>query len=422
MLMGALLSLLPKEEQQSFVEELNGIGIPHVQMTLRDDKKCGVAGKHVKITVDGAEEGADAEHGHEHCRDGQEHCRHGQEHRQDEQEYCSDEHEHCRDGQEHCPGGHGHAHSHAHTSMEDIQEIIRELAVSDRVKADAEAVYRLIAEAESLVHGETVSMIHFHEVGMMDAIADIVGCAMLMERLGVEKTVVSAVNVGFGRVRCAHGILPVPAPATAELLRGIPCYAGSVEGELCTPTGAALLRYFGGSFGNMPGMTVERIGYGTGNKDFEAANVIRAMLGESEDVQDGIVELQCNMDDVTAEELGYAMELLMEKGARDVFATAVTMKKGRPGILLTVLCTDADREEMVKLIFKHTPTIGIRESEKERRILQRREETVSTVLGDVRVKVSEGYGVTRRKAEYEDLKKLAGEKGLSLREVSAYLK
>lgn len=301
--------------------------------------------------------------------------------------------------------------------MHDIEEIISGLAVSDRVKADVRAVYQLIAEAESLVHGESVSEIHFHEVGMMDAIADITGCAMLMERIHVEKVISSAVNVGFGHVRCAHGILPVPAPATANLLKGIPCYAGIVEGELCTPTGAALLRHYCSGFGNMPVMTVERVGYGTGNKDFEVANMVRAMLGETAGGQDRIVELQCNMDDVTAEELGYAMELLRERGTKDVFATAITMKKGRPGTLLTVLCTEADKEEMAGVIFRHTPTIGIRESMKERMVLERRQETVHTPLGDVRVKVSEGYGVNKRKAEYEDLREIAEKTGLSIREI-----
>ncbi|MDE7253175.1 MAG: nickel pincer cofactor biosynthesis protein LarC [Acetatifactor sp.] len=379
MLMGALASLLSEEEQRDFVEDLNRIGIPHVQVTMQDDKKCGVTGKHVRVMVDGVEEGA----GHEH------------------------------------DNGHSHenAHSHAHASMRDIEEIISGLAVSDRVKADVRAVYQLIAEAESLVHGEPVSEIHFHEVGMMDAIADITGCAMLMERIHVEKVVSSVVNVGFGHVRCAHGILPVPAPATANLLKGIPCCAGIVEGELCTPTGAALLRHYCSSFGNMPVMTVECVGYGTGNKDFEVANMVRAMLGETADGQDRIVELQCNMDDVTAEELGYAMELLRERGAKDVFATAVTMKKGRPGTLLTALCTEADKEEMAGLIFRHTPTIGIRESMKERMVLERRQETVHTSLGDVCVKVAEGYGVCKRKAEYEDLREIAENTGLSIREI-----
>lgn len=393
MLMGALASLLAEEEQPAFVRELNQIGIPHVRVSLQDDRKCGVVGKHIRVTVDGVEEGDECGHSHEHAH--------------------PHENGHIHEGGE---------HYHAHASMHDITEIIGGLAVSDRVKADVEAVYQLIAEAESSVHGRSVSEIHFHEVGMVDAIADITGCAMLFERLDVHKVIVSPVNVGYGKVHCAHGVLPVPAPATAELLKGIPCYAGAIEGELCTPTGAALLRYYGDDFANMPAMSMERIGYGTGRKDFKAANVIRAVLGESEDSRERIVELQCNMDDVTAEEMGYAMELLMERGARDVFATAVTMKKGRPGVLLTVLCTEADKEEMAELIFRHTPTIGIRESVRNRMAMDRREEIVRTKLGDVRVKVSEGYGVCRRKAEYEDLRRIAGEKGISLEEVRRLIK
>ena len=457
MLMGALASLLSEEEQRDFVEELNGIGIPHVQVFMQDDKKCGVTGKHMRVMIDGKEEGVghghgaeqeagcghehaishshEAEHGHAHGHDHEaEHSHeyghnhegeHDHEYGYDHEGGHSHEYEHshegghCHDhGHDHNHGhSHDHGHSHTHASMQDIEAIIDRLAVSDRVKEDVLAVYRLIAEAESLVHGESVSEIHFHEVGMMDAIADIAGCAMLMERLHVEKVIASAVNVGFGHVRCAHGILPVPAPATANLLKGIPCYAGTVEGELCTPTGAALLRHYCSDFGNMPMMRVERVGYGTGNKDFEAANMVRAMLGETAGGQDKIVELQCNMDDVTAEELGYAMELLREKGARDVFAAAITMKKGRPGTLLTVLCTEEDKEELAGLIFRHTPTIGIRESVKGRMVLERRQETVHTPWGDVRVKVSEGYGVSKRKAEYEDLRRIAEDTGLSIREI-----
>ncbi|MCM1089426.1 MAG: nickel pincer cofactor biosynthesis protein LarC [Butyrivibrio sp.] len=434
MLMGALASLLSEEEQRDFVEELNGIGIPHVQVFMQDDKKCGVTGKHMRVMIDGVEEGVghghgaeqEAKCGHEHAISHSHENGHGYDHDHEhshdhDHEHSHDhDHEHSHDhDHEH---SHDHAHSHTHASMHDIKSIIGKLTVSDRVKEDVLAVYRLIAEAESLVHGESVSEIHFHEVGMMDAIADIAGCAMLMERLRVEKVIASAINVGFGHVRCAHGILPVPAPATANLLKGIPCYAGTVEGELCTPTGAALLRHYCSDFGNMPMMRVERVGYGTGNKDFEAANMVRAMLGETAGGQDRIVELQCNMDDVTAEELGYAMELLREKGARDVFATAITMKKGRPGTLLTVLCTEADKEELAGLIFRHTPTIGIRESVKGRMVLERRQETVHTPFGDVRVKVSEGYGVSKRKAEYEDLRKLAEDTGLSIREIKEKIK
>ena len=409
MLMGALASLLSEEEQREFVEDLNRIGIPRVQVTMREDKKCGVTGKHVRVTVDGVEEDAGS-HEHGHAREAVHNHETGRNHGHAHEAGHDYEHAH----------NHEHAHEnghHAHASMHDIEEIVSGLAVSDRVKGDVRAVYRLIAEAESLVHGEPVSEIHFHEVGMMDAIADIAGCAMLMERLHVEKVVASAVNVGFGHVRCAHGVLPVPAPATANLLQGVPCYAGIVEGELCTPTGAALLRHYCSDFGNMPVMTVERVGYGTGNKDFEVANMVRAMLGETEVGQDRIVELQCNMDDVTAEELGYAMGLLLERGARDVFATAVTMKKGRPGTLLTVLCAEDDKEELAGLIFRHTPTIGIRESGRERMVLERRQETVHTPWGDVRVKVSEGYGVSKRKAEYEDVRAIAERTGLSIREI-----
>ncbi len=174
----------------------------------------------------------------------------------------------------------GH-HHHGHTSLEDISRMIDKLSVDDKVKEDVKTIYGMIAEAESQVHGHPVSQIHFHEVGTVDALTDITGCAMLMRQLEPEKIIVSPVTLGFGQVHCAHGILPVPAPATALLLRGIPCMAGNIRGELCTPTGAALVKYYANAFGRMPEMVIEKIGYGMGTKDFEAANCIRAILGES---------------------------------------------------------------------------------------------------------------------------------------------
>ncbi len=384
MLMGALVSLLTEEQQSYFADKINSIGIPGVTVTIQNDVKCGVTGKHIEVLIGGASEG---------------------------EEHGNDGHDHNRGHQ------HDHHHHHVHSSMRDIEEIIDKLDISNKVREDVKQIYKRIALAESTVHGTTVSEIHFHEVGMMDAIADITGCAMLLELLQVDKVVVSPINVGYGTVKCAHGILPVPAPATANLLKNIPSYAGDVKGELCTPTGAAILGYYGNEFSNMPLMTVEAVGYGTGKKDFEAANVVRAIVGHSGDGQDSIVELSCNMDDITGEQIGYVTELLLKKGARDVFTTAVTMKKNRPGILLTVLCTDEDKMDMAEIIFKNTTTIGIRELSKKRMTLNRREELLKTGFGDVRVKRSSGYGVKRVKAEYEDIANIARQNNLSIQEV-----
>lgn len=395
MLMGALVSLLTKEQQSYFADKINSIGIPGVTVTVQNDIKCGVTGKHVEVLIGGVSEGE------EHGNDGHDH----------NSGHTHDHHIHGHGGEDE------HQHHHEHSSMRDIEKIIDKLDISNKVREDVKQIYKRIALAESTVHGTTVSEIHFHEVGMMDAIADITGCAMLLELLQVDRVVVSPINVGYGTVKCAHGTLPVPAPATANLLKNIPSYAGDVKGELCTPTGAAILGYYGNEFSNMPLMTIEAVGYGTGKKDFEVANVVRAIVGYSEGGQDSIVELSCNMDDITGEQIGYVTEILLKKGARDVFTTAVTMKKNRPGILLTVLCTDDDKMEMAEIIFKNTTTIGIRELSQKRMILNRREELLKTGFGDVRVKYSSGYGAKRVKAEYEDIADIARKNNLAIQEV-----
>ena len=284
------------------------------------------------------------------------------------------------------------------------------------------AVYRLIAEAESQAHGVPVTEIHFHEVGTMDAVADITAVCMLMEEIAPDQVVASPVHVGSGQVKCAHGILPVPAPATAYILRGVPIYGGSIRGELCTPTGAALLRHFAAKLGDMPVMATQRIGYGMGKKDFEAANCVRVLLGETADKRDTVAELTCNIDDMTAESIGFAMETLFAAGALEVYTVPVGMKKSRPGVLLCTMCREADKDEMVRLIFKHTTTIGIREQVSNRYTLKRSVETVGTPFGQIRKKVSAGYGTRREKYEYEDLARIARQRGMSIEEVAAQSK
>ena len=306
--------------------------------------------------------------------------------------------------------------------MADIEHIVRgHLDIPEAVKDDVMQVYGLIAEAESHAHGVPVTQIHFHEVGTMDAVADITMTAMLMHEIAPDQVIASPVHVGSGTVKCAHGILPVPAPATAFILKGVPSYGGSIKGELCTPTGAALLKYYVTEFGEMPVMRIGEIGYGMGTKDFEAANCVRVMLGETEDQTDNITELSCNVDDMTAEEIAFAMEKLFEGGALDVFTVPAGMKKNRPGTLITVLCRQQDKEEIVELIFKHTSTIGIREKLMARYVLERSEKTIDTLYGPVRRKTSTGYGVTRQKYEYEDLARIANEQGVSLKEARELL-
>lgn len=410
MLLGALLGLL--DQPQEAVDQLNALGLPGVKVKLVPSVKCGVTGLHASVSVGGVEEEshdhpADAHaHGHDHPHGHGHHHHHHHEH----------EHEH----------EHDHAHEHAeeahhHAGMQSIREIIDGLPVSDRVKQDALAVYQIIAEAEAEVHGRPVDQVHFHEVGAMDAVADIVGVSLLMERLAPDRVIASPVTTGFGQVRCAHGILPVPAPATALILRGIPSLAGRIEGELCTPTGAALLRHFASAFQPRPPMAVERIGYGMGKKDFPAANCLRAFWGQSEQARPRVAELSCNLDDMRPEALAHAVELLMQEGALDAWLTPIQMKKGRPSQLLSCLCPEEEAERFARLILQHTTTIGLRMSVKERHTLHSTWQSVDTPHGPVRIKTSSGYGLTKRKLEYEDLAAYANKAALPLQEAEQYI-
>ena len=435
MLQSALVSLFPKEVQESFIERINNIGIDGIKVSLSDDMKCGITGKHVSVYINGEEELSQDVHDHEHEHSHEHHHEHdhshehyhdhdhSHEHHHDHDHDHSHEHHHDHDHEHSHDHEHDHTHDHHHhhTSMHDIEHMIKALAVSERVKKDALAVYKIVADAESKVHGKDVSQVHFHEVGMKDALADIVGVALLMEEIGAEKIVVSPINVGFGKVKCAHGILPVPAPATAEIIQGMPTYAGRFEGEMLTPTGAALLKYYADEYAYQPLMKIDTVGYGCGNKEFAAANVVKAVVGEVSDIEkrDTVIELRCNVDDMTGEEMAYATEVLLESGAKEAFVTPVLMKKGRSGMLLTVLCDENDKEKIASLVFKHTSTIGIREYTVNRMVLDREEVTVSTELGDIDTKVSKGYGTKRVKPEFESLKKIASEKGKSIQEVKA---
>ena len=469
MLGAALAELLPDDARDAFTSELNAAGIPGVHVSLDPSVKCGITGTHLTVTVNGTEE---KEGGHSHSH---EHSHHDH------------QHDHAHDHSH----SHDHHHDHSHRSLHDIHHIIDDLKLPEAVRTDILAVYRLIAEAESKAHDKPVSEIHFHEVGTMDAIADIASVCLLLHKLAPDQIIASPIHVGSGQVKCAHGILPVPAPATAYILKDIPIYSGSIQGELCTPTGAALLKHFVTRFAQMPLMTPASTGYGMGTKDFPAANCVRAILGESfsenQDVILGesfaenqpeqpacipaapastatpasatapaseeaaitetICELSCNVDDMTGEDIAFAIETFLQNGALDAFTVPCTMKKGRPGVLVTVLCKDPDQKQMTKLILQHTTTLGVRSAEKKRGILSRTEsETVNpddvlanvtspdmpaeskahelkTTGGDctIRSKTSTGFGITRNKYEHDDLEKIARTYGLTLAQVRALL-
>ena len=423
MLTAALLELHP--DPQGFVERMNRLGLPGVVFAAQPAVKCGITGTQVSVTVGGEEEESHDvplhSHVHETAQDeahpGHAHDHvHGHDH---EHEHTHD-HEHIHD-HEHSHGHeHGYGHHH-HAGMGDIRHILSHLDIPQPVRQDAEAVYQLIAQAESHAHGRPVEEIHFHEVGTLDAVTDVVAVCWLLHDLAPEQIVASPVHVGCGQVRCAHGILPVPAPATAYILQGVPTYGGSVQGELCTPTGAALLKHFVQRFGSSPVMRVEKTGYGMGKKDFEAANCVRAMLGQTQEESTTIAQLACNLDDMTPEALGFAQERLWEAGALDVTTAPIGMKKNRPGVQLTCLCRLEDREKLVSVLFAHTTTLGVRESLCTRYTLARSQRTVETEHGPVRVKEARGWGVTREKPEYEDVANIAREQGLTLDQVKELL-
>ena len=430
MLMAALLELCP-EKKEEFLGKMNGLGLPGVKVEAEPAVKCGITGTHMNVTVFGEEEESEDvhDHGHAHTHsheacesiaaDGlHSHVHSHDSHDHHHEDHDAHSHDHHHGGHVHSHDGHDHSHHHHHHStMAGIASIIDGLDIPAPVKEDMKAVYALIAEAESHAHGMPVDQIHFHEVGTMDAVADIAGVCLLFHELGADQIIASPVHVGSGHVHCAHGILPVPAPATAHILQGIPAYSTQVQGELCTPTGAALLKHFVKEFREMPVMTTSKIGYGMGKKDFERANCVRAFLGDTAETGDEIAELSCNLDDMTAEAIGFAEEALFEAGALEVYTIPVGMKKSRPGILLTCMCRREDEEKMVELLFRHTTTLGVREHISRRFTLKRREETVETAYGPVRKKISQGHGVTRAKLEYEDLAAIAKKTGRPLEEI-----
>ncbi len=410
MLTAALYELL--DDKESFITKINDIGLENVKIEALASSKCGIVGTHMNVLIDGVSE-EDLMHEHEHHHE-HEHC-----HEACEEDHHHEDHEHHHDhehDEHHHDHDHHHHHEHHHASMADIENIISNLRIPEKVKEDSVNVYKLIANAESIAHGKEVSEIHFHEVGKMDAVADVVSVCFLMNELKADKVIASPVNVGGGHVHCAHGILPVPAPATATILKEVPIYSGHIKSELCTPTGAALLKYFVNEFAEMPVMKVDKIGYGMGKKDFEQANCVRVMLGETSEALDTVSELSCNVDDMTAERIAYAAEKLFEAGALEVYTIPVGMKKSRPGILLCVMCREDKKEEIMSLIFKHTTTLGIRENISKRYILKREIIKKETPFGEVRIKHSEGYGIKRDKYEYEDIARIADANGLSIEE------
>ena len=398
MLSAALFELLSRKEQEDYLSAMNHLGLDGVSVQAERSEKCGITGTHMTVLVNGSEEADVPDHAHTHV------------------------------------------HAHHHHALAEIHKVIGSLNLPDAVKADVQQVYRLLAEAESHAHGVEVEQIHFHEVGEKDAVTDIVSACLLMRMIHPDKVIASPVATGSGTVRCAHGLLPVPAPATAYILKEmqIPCLSGTESGELLTPTGAALTGFFANAFGKMPEMTINGIGYGMGKKDFSRANCVRALLGQTtseEDepngIRDEVSELSCNLDDMTPEDLSFAMNQLFEAGALDVFTTPAGMKKSRPGIVLSALCHREQKASVIKAFFTYTTTLGIREKICQRYIMKSSFETVTLSRADfgtsapedrqktasIPVKISKGYGTVQRKPEFEQVAEAAETFGVPTAEV-----
>ena len=421
MMLAALVDLM--EEPEAFIRELSDIFPEKITIKLLKRESCGVFGKGIEVFAgDREEESKDVfvhRHSHEHSHG------HDYSHGHDHVHAHSHSHGHS----------HGSDHDHSHRTLGDVGGIIASLAVPPSVKEDAVAVYRLLAEAERQVHDEDMEAIHFHEVGDMDAIADIVSVCLALRRLGMPKLLAGPVHTGSGFVRCAHGILPVPAPATSLLLKGIPIYSTGLKGELCTPTGAALLRYFIKEFLPMPLMKTEKIGIGIGKKRFSTANILRAFLGEvlmdekgdvptesgegdfggvRDLMMDRVTEISVNIDDSTPERVAFVLEELFCCGALDAWIVPIQMKKNRPAYLLTCLCPSDKKRKLVQCILRESTAIGLRFRDWDRLMLSRREEVLETEYGPVRVKKSYGGGICKAKPEYEDMARIAREKSIPL--------
>ncbi len=373
MLMGALYELCPEKER--FLADMNAL-LPGVRLEAEAVRRQGIAGTHMRVAVHGQEEGHDRHHEHHH---------------------------------------------HEHHSLADIEAMIDGFSLPQAVRESAKSTYGLIAQAESEAHGVDVGEVHFHEVGALDAVMDVTGVCYLLHLLSPEVVCASTVTVGSGMVHTAHGLLPVPAPATARLLTGVPVTAGDIETELCTPTGAALLRTFAQSFGPMPDGTVLGCGYGCGTKDFPRANCLRAFLLDTAAVLEGsndrIVELKANIDDMTGEAMGFAMERLLEAGAVDVSYAPVYMKKDRPGVVLTCLCRPEDADRLAREMLRHTSTFGVRRTDCPRYAMSVSSAEVETVYGSVPRKTGTGYGLVKSKPEYEAMAEAARMQGVPLAEV-----
>src|SRR6266567_366125 len=416
MFLGALVDAgVPPE---LFTQTVKALGVD-ARLEISRVDRSGISATKVDVIAAGEKElpreefAASVEHshaGHEHKED--EH-RHGHAH----------SHEHDHEHQH----GHTHEHSqhHSHRGLKEIRQIINQAAISQTAKDRAIKIFEALGAAEAKIHNTDIEKIHFHEVGAIDAIVDIVCASVGAEALGVDEWICSPLNVGGGTVVCAHGTFPIPAPATLELLKNAPVYSGEIQKELVTPTGAAIVSVLANRFSRFPAMKTEKTGYGAGTRSFKSfPNVLRISVGETAERQESpfpveeITVLEANVDDMTPQIFGYVMERALQEGALDVFGTSVQMKKSRPGMLLTVLCQTEDSQRLTRMIFAETTTLGVRMRQETRARLARRHVSVGTKWGEIRMKLANLNGsVSNYAPEYEDCRRIAEQQHVPLKTV-----
>jgi len=389
----------------------------------------GISATKVDVWVDGQKDLPREEYwakqnevhrGHEHAHDHDHgHDHHGHHHDHEPSGQASH-------GATPVPHKHEHGHPHDHgRGLTEIREIIHKAAISETAKKTAIAIFEALGASEAKIHATSIEKVHFHEVGAVDAMVDIVCAAVGAEALGVDEIVCSPLNVGGGTVKCAHGEFPVPAPATVELLKDAPVYSSGLQAELVTPTGAAIVKTLARRFSTLPAMKIEKSGYGAGSRDFPGhPNTLRLLIGEAaltlaaKTASEILTVLEANLDDLNPQVVGYVMDRLLEEGALDTFVAPVQMKKNRPGMLLTVLCKPEDAAKLMQLIFTETTTLGVRRRDEARQMLARRWENVHTPWGDVRIKIASMNGtVTNYAPEYEDCRQIAAERRIPLKTV-----
>ncbi len=401
MTVGALLDL--GADRKVLEEALASLQVDGYHLHFGTTVKCGIKAYDFDVHLETDEEEHTKGHGHTHA--------HGEvNHEHPHQEQCH-VHGHTEvegDCEEAHDGDHVHTHPHSHRNLHDIYEIIDRLQSTERVRELARRIFEIVAEAESKAHGLPIEQVHFHEVGAVDSIVDIVSTAVCLDDLGIENVIVSPLAEGQGYVRCQHGTLPVPVPATANIAQayGLKLRFTEVQGEMVTPTGAAIAAALNTGASMPENYRIVKIGIGAGNKDFDHANILRAMLiedAEEEGKADSLELLETNLDDCTGEALGYTMNLLLKAGAKDAWYTPIYMKKNRPAYMLSVLCRESSREDMEEIIFTHTTSIGIRRFKAERTALERRMIRVETSYGTVDVKVCSYKEKTYCYPEYDSV-------------------